>query len=167
MLQILVLFRYSYSSLFYVYGSGNPTVLSFIYQRLRYIQMPQTTVFFCNPDYFEECVAAAPSESLIAGCRQANRENSYMNTYINQVYDDSRTRTVAASNKEDGEISMIYTDIGVAKLNHFVSVISPEEHVLVEPFKFLNDFEGFRSLSLVLDKYDREQLLIGLEPTDH
>ena len=62
---------------------------------------------------------------------------------------------------------MIYAGIDVAKLNHFASVISSDGEVLVEPFKFSNDFEGFRSLSLVLDKYDREQLLVGLESTAH
>lgn len=62
---------------------------------------------------------------------------------------------------------MIYAGIDVAKLNHFASVISSDGEVLVEPFKFSNDFEGFRSLSLVLDKYDREQLLAGLESTAH
>jgi transposase len=62
---------------------------------------------------------------------------------------------------------MIYCGIDIAKLNHFASVISSDGEVLVEPFKFSNDFEGFRSLSLVLDKYDREQLLIGLESTAH
>ena len=62
---------------------------------------------------------------------------------------------------------MIYTGIDVAKLNHFASVISSDGEVLVEPFQFSNDFEGFRSLSLVLDKFDREKLLIGLESTAH
>jgi len=62
---------------------------------------------------------------------------------------------------------MIYTGIDVAKLNHFASVISSDGKVLVEPFEFSNDFEGFRSLSLVLDQFDRDQLLIGLESTAH
>ena len=62
---------------------------------------------------------------------------------------------------------MIYAGIDVAKLNHFASVISSDSEVLVEPFQFSNDLEGFRSLSLVLDKYDRDQLLIGLESTAH
>ena len=62
---------------------------------------------------------------------------------------------------------MIYAGIDIAKLNHFASVVSSDGEVLVEPFQFSNDFEGFRSLSLVLDKYDRDQLLIGLESTAH
>ena len=62
---------------------------------------------------------------------------------------------------------MIYAGIDIAKLNHVASVISSDGEVLVEPFQFSNDFEGFRSLSLVLDKFDREKLLIGLESTAH
>ena len=62
---------------------------------------------------------------------------------------------------------MIYVGIDIAKLNHFASVISSDGEVLVEPFKFLNDFEGFRSLSQILDQYDRDRLLIGLESTAH
>lgn len=62
---------------------------------------------------------------------------------------------------------MIYVGIDIAKLNHFASVVSSDGEVLVEPFQFSNDFEGFRCLSLVLDKYDRDQLLIGLESTAH
>ena len=62
---------------------------------------------------------------------------------------------------------MIYAGIDIAKLNHFASVVSSDGEVLVEPFQFSNDLEGFRSLSLVLDRYDRDQLLIGLESTAH
>ncbi len=62
---------------------------------------------------------------------------------------------------------MIYAGIDIAKLNHFASVVSSDGEVLVEPFQFSNDLEGFRSLSLVLDQYDRDQLLIGLESTAH
>ena len=62
---------------------------------------------------------------------------------------------------------MIYAGIDIAKLNHFASVISSDGEVLVEPFQSSNDLEGFRSLSLVLDRYDWDQLLIGLESTAH
>ena len=62
---------------------------------------------------------------------------------------------------------MIYAGIDIAKLNHFASVVSSDGEVLVEPFKFLNDLEGFRSLSLVLDRFERDNLLIGLESTAH
>ena len=62
---------------------------------------------------------------------------------------------------------MVCVGIDVAKLNHFASVISSDGEVLVEPFQFSNDLEGFRSLSLVLDRFERDNLLIGLESTAH
>ncbi len=62
---------------------------------------------------------------------------------------------------------MIYVGIDIAKLNHFASVVSSDGEVLVEPFKFLNNDEGFRSLSLVLDRFERDNLLIGFESTAH
>ena len=42
---------------------------------------------------------------------------------------------------------MIYAGIDIAKLNHFASVISSDGEVLVEPFRFSNDLEGFRNPS--------------------
>ncbi len=37
---------------------------------------------------------------------------------------------------------MIY--VGIAKLNHFASAISSDGEILMEPFKFSNDADGFR-----------------------
>ena len=62
---------------------------------------------------------------------------------------------------------MIYAGIDIAKLNHFASVVSSDGEMLVEPFEFSNDDEGFRRLSLVLDRFERDNLLIGLESTAH
>ena len=62
---------------------------------------------------------------------------------------------------------MIYVGIDIAKLNHFASVVSSDGEVLVEPFKFSNDSEGFRCLSSKLDQFDKDKLLIGLESTAH
>ena len=49
----------------------------------------------------------------------------------------------------------------------FASVVSSDGEVLVEPFKFSNDSEGFRCLSSKLDQFDKDKLLIGLESTAH
>ena len=38
---------------------------------------------------------------------------------------------------------MIYVGIDIAKLNHFASVLSSNGEVLIEPFKFTNDSDGF------------------------
>ncbi len=62
---------------------------------------------------------------------------------------------------------MIYIGIDIAKLNHFASVVSSDGEVLVEPFEFSNDAEGFRSLSLTFERFERDNLLIGLESTAH
>lgn len=62
---------------------------------------------------------------------------------------------------------MIYVGIDIAKLNHFASVLSSDGKVLVEPFKFTNDNDGFCMLLSVLDSYDKDSLIIGLESTAH
>ena len=62
---------------------------------------------------------------------------------------------------------MTYVGIDIAKLNHFASVISSDGEVLVEPFKFTNDNDGFHKLVLVLDSFEKDSLIIGLESTAH
>ena len=69
--------------------------------------------------------------------------------------------------QEGGIIPMIYVGIDIAKLNHFASVISSDGEVLVEPFKFTNDNDGFHKLILVLDSFEKDSLIIGLESTAH
>ncbi len=62
---------------------------------------------------------------------------------------------------------MIYVGIDIAKLNHFASVVSSDGEVLVNPFKFTNDNDGFLKLILTLDSFDKDSLIIGLESTAH
>ena len=62
---------------------------------------------------------------------------------------------------------MIYVGIDVAKLNHFASAISSDGEILIEPFKFTNDVDGFQLLSSKLNPLDRDSLIIGLESTAH
>ena len=62
---------------------------------------------------------------------------------------------------------MIYVGIDVAKLNHFASAISSDGEILIEPFKFTNDVDGFQLLSSKLLHLDRDSLIIGLESTAH
>ena len=38
---------------------------------------------------------------------------------------------------------MIYVGIDIAKLNHFAAAISSDGEILIEPFKFTNDYDGF------------------------
>ena len=62
---------------------------------------------------------------------------------------------------------MIYVGIDIAKLNHFASAISSDGEVLIEPFKFTNDNDGFLLLLSKLCSFDKSSLIIGLESTAH
>lgn len=64
---------------------------------------------------------------------------------------------------------MIYVGIDIAKLNHFASAISSDGEVLIEPFKFTNDGDGFQMLVSKLDSLDAEpdSIIIDLESTAH
>lgn len=62
---------------------------------------------------------------------------------------------------------MIYVGIDIAKLNHFASAISSDGEILIEPFRFSNDADGFQLLISKLDSFDKDSLIIGLESTAH
>jgi transposase len=64
---------------------------------------------------------------------------------------------------------MIYVGIDIAKLNHFASAISSGGEILMEPFKFTNDGDGFQLLASKLELLDSsdDSLIIGLESTAH
>lgn len=62
---------------------------------------------------------------------------------------------------------MIYVGIDIAKLNHFASAISSEGEILIEPFQFSNDFNGFYLLLSKLAPLDQHSIIIGLESPAH
>lgn len=64
---------------------------------------------------------------------------------------------------------MIYVGIDIAKLNHFASAISSDGEILMEPFKFTNDGDGFSLLESNLASIcdDKVNIIIGLESTAH
>lgn len=62
---------------------------------------------------------------------------------------------------------MIYVGIDIAKLNHFASAISSDGEILLQPFKFTNDYDGFHLLIQKLDSLDSNSIIIGLESTAH
>ena len=64
---------------------------------------------------------------------------------------------------------MIYVGIDIAKLNHFASAISSDGEILMEPFKFTNDGDGFSLLesNLASISFDKDNIIIGLESTAH
>ena len=62
---------------------------------------------------------------------------------------------------------MIYVGIDIAKLNHFADAISSDGEILIEPFKFTNDYDGFYLLLSKLAPLDQNSIIIGLESTAH
>ena len=62
---------------------------------------------------------------------------------------------------------MIFVGVDIAKLNHFASAISSDGEIILEPFKFTNDADGFQLLSSKLDCLDKDSIIIGLESTAH
>ena len=62
---------------------------------------------------------------------------------------------------------MYYVGIDIVKLNPFASVASADGEVLVKPFKFTDDNDGFCKLLSALASYERGSLIIGLESTAH
>ena len=62
---------------------------------------------------------------------------------------------------------MIYVGIDIAKLNHFAAAISSDGEILIEPFKFSNNYDGFYLLLSHLAPLDQNSIIIGLESTAH
>ena len=62
---------------------------------------------------------------------------------------------------------MIYVGIDIAKLNHFAAAVSSDSEILIEPFKFTNDADGFQLLVSKLESFDKNSIIIGLESTAH
>ena len=62
---------------------------------------------------------------------------------------------------------MIYVGIDIAKLNHFASAVSSEGEILIEPFKFTNDYDGFYLLLSSLAPLDWHSIIIDFESTAH
>ena len=63
---------------------------------------------------------------------------------------------------------MIFVGIDIAKLNHFASAISSDGEILIEPFQFTNDGDGFQLLISKLAFISiKDSLIIGLESTAH
>ena len=62
---------------------------------------------------------------------------------------------------------MIYIGIDIAKNNHFASVVNSDNEVLIEPFKFTNDKEGFYLFISKIKHFNLLDSIIGLEATGH
>ena len=64
-------------------------------------------------------------------------------------------------------VPMIYVGIDIAKLNHFATAISSDGEIMLQPFKFTNDYDGFHLLTQKLESFYSDEIIIGLEPTAH
>lgn len=62
---------------------------------------------------------------------------------------------------------MVYVGIDIAKEIHVAAAVDSDGVVLIKPFPFANNHEGFKLLRSQLDTLDKSNLLIGLESTAH
>ena len=62
---------------------------------------------------------------------------------------------------------MIYVGIDIAKLSHCAVAVDSDGVVLIEPFEFLNDSDGFYMLLSKLNQFEKDDIIIGLESTAH
>ncbi len=62
---------------------------------------------------------------------------------------------------------MFYLGIDIAKNTHYAALCTQDGQALIEPFPFSNDINGFNLLLSLIENYDKEKLLIGLESTAH
>lgn len=60
---------------------------------------------------------------------------------------------------------MIFNGIDIAKHTHFASAVNSDSEVLVKPFKFTNDKQGFELFINTFKKFDLSDCIVGLEST--
>lgn len=62
---------------------------------------------------------------------------------------------------------MSYVNIDIAKLNRFAAAIPSDSEILIEPFKFTSDYDGFYLLFSKLAPLNQNGIIIDLESTEH
>ena len=62
---------------------------------------------------------------------------------------------------------MIYVGIDIVKQKHFAAAMTADGEVLISPFGFTNDAEGFKLFLSKIKSFKKESTLIGLESTSH
>lgn len=62
---------------------------------------------------------------------------------------------------------MIFVGIDIAKNTHWASAMNSDGEILLEPFSFQNNNEGFLKFISKLSNFDKQKMLIGLESTAH
>ena len=106
-----------------------------------------------------ESIATALSELFIAGCAFRVLISIKSTMIIVGGYH--------SINLIERRMLMIFVGIDIAKLNHFASAISSDGEVLIKPFKFTNDNDGFLLLLSKLSSFEKNNIIIGLESTAH
>lgn len=90
-----------------------------------------------------------------------------LSSNICQVYEDKTRWINTESVSFERSFKMIYLGIDIAKNLHFASAISSDGEILKEPFEFSNDHDGLQKLMSVIESFDDNNLIIGLESTAH
>ena len=62
---------------------------------------------------------------------------------------------------------MVYVGIDIAKQKHFAAAMTADGEVLVPPFSFTNDANGFNTFLSKIKFFNKSDTLIGLESTAH
>ena len=62
---------------------------------------------------------------------------------------------------------MIFVGIDIAKNTHWASAMNSDGEILLAPFSFQNNNEGFQKFISKLSNFDKQKMLIGLESTAH
>lgn len=62
---------------------------------------------------------------------------------------------------------MIYVGIDIAKETHVAAAVNTDGVILLEPFAFQNNHDGFQLLKTNLETLNKNDLIIGLESTAH
>lgn len=70
-------------------------------------------------------------------------------------------------NNFEGCGPMIYVGIDIAKQKHFAAAMTADGEVLIPPFGFTNDAEGFKFFISKIAPFGKTNTLIGLESTAH
>ena len=62
---------------------------------------------------------------------------------------------------------MIYVGIDIAKLNHSPSALSSDGEIILQPFKFTIDYDGFHLLTQKPESLSSDKIIIVLESMAH
>lgn len=73
----------------------------------------------------------------------------------------------AVPNKTKEVDKMIYVGIDITKETHVAAAMSADGMIVIDPFSFSNNHEGFKLLKSKLETLDKNDVLVGLESTAH